>query len=268
MRIVLATRLQAFGQEPRFSEILRAYYIGHLGKYVPGKAMVVVLRTGLLKSHRVDAAVATISVVYETLTMMAVGGFLASAILLVGFRHEWKLAVLSAGLMLVALLPTLPPVFKRLALLVGIGRRDPGLAERLQTLGLRPLALGWLTIALGWALMGLSLWATLCAMGLGDTLPWRQLPLLTATVSLAMVAGFLSLIPGGALVRESVVLGLLRPEVGEASALVAALLLRLVWLASEIVLSATLFWCGRRGKPRDAATTDTSHCEEKPSASP
>ena len=28
------------------AETLRAYYIGHLGKYVPGKAMVVILRTG------------------------------------------------------------------------------------------------------------------------------------------------------------------------------------------------------------------------------
>jgi hypothetical protein len=39
--------LQAMGQQPRCRETLRAFYIGHLGKYVPGKALVVVLRTDL-----------------------------------------------------------------------------------------------------------------------------------------------------------------------------------------------------------------------------
>jgi len=50
-------------------------------KYVPGKALVVILRAGLIRSRRVNAVVAAISVFYETLTMMAVGSFLAGAIL-------------------------------------------------------------------------------------------------------------------------------------------------------------------------------------------
>ncbi|MEO8165923.1 MAG: hypothetical protein ABI619_11070, partial [Betaproteobacteria bacterium] len=32
--------LRSMGQRPAFGETLRAYYIGHLGKYVPGKALV------------------------------------------------------------------------------------------------------------------------------------------------------------------------------------------------------------------------------------
>ena len=45
--------LLVLGQDARLGETLRAYYIGHLGKYVPGKAMVVVIRAGLIRSHRV-----------------------------------------------------------------------------------------------------------------------------------------------------------------------------------------------------------------------
>ena len=30
--------LQALGQHPRFWEAVRAYYIGHIGKYVPGRS--------------------------------------------------------------------------------------------------------------------------------------------------------------------------------------------------------------------------------------
>ena len=49
--------LQAFGQAPEGLSSLRAFFIGHLGKYVPGKAMVVVLRTALVRGARVDTEV-------------------------------------------------------------------------------------------------------------------------------------------------------------------------------------------------------------------
>ncbi|MCA9247580.1 MAG: flippase-like domain-containing protein, partial [Planctomycetales bacterium] len=65
--------LWALGQRPTFFESLRAYHIGHLGKYVPGKALVVVLRSSLVKGPRVDPAIAAASVFLETFTMMAVG---------------------------------------------------------------------------------------------------------------------------------------------------------------------------------------------------
>ena len=65
--------LWAMGQRPRWRESMRAHWIGHLGKYIPGKAMVVVLRTGLVYSDRVNRTVAATSVFIETLTMMAVG---------------------------------------------------------------------------------------------------------------------------------------------------------------------------------------------------
>jgi glycosyltransferase 2 family protein len=73
--------LQAMGQRPRRLETLRAFYIGHLGKYVPGKALVVVLRTDLVRSERVNTTVAATSVFVETLTMMGVGAFVAAALL-------------------------------------------------------------------------------------------------------------------------------------------------------------------------------------------
>ena len=73
--------LKALGQDVGLLETLRAYYIGHLGKYVPGKAMVIVLRTGLIHSHRVDTSIAVASVFLETLTMMAVGACIAVPVL-------------------------------------------------------------------------------------------------------------------------------------------------------------------------------------------
>ena len=64
--------------------------------------------------------------------------------------------------------------------------------------------------------------------------------LYTAAVSLATVAGFLSFVPGGAVVREAVLTELMAPHVGDSVAVVAAILLRLAWLAAELAISGVL----------------------------
>jgi uncharacterized membrane protein YbhN (UPF0104 family) len=72
------------------------------------------------------------------------------------------------------------------------------------------------------------------------------LPLLTACAALAVVAGFLSLLPAGAGVREYVMMTLLAPAFGHVAAVVSAVLLRLVWMASEVLVSVILYPCVRR----------------------
>src|SRR5579871_4346848 len=68
--------LRALGQPVSLPRCVRAYYIGHLGKYVPGKALVVVLRAGMIAGPGIDTAVAAASVFIETLTLMAAGSFI------------------------------------------------------------------------------------------------------------------------------------------------------------------------------------------------
>ena len=53
---------------------VRAYLVSHLGKYVPGKAMVVVVRVGLVTPYGARPATAAFATLYETLVMMASGG--------------------------------------------------------------------------------------------------------------------------------------------------------------------------------------------------
>ena len=59
------------------------------------------------------------------------------------------------------------------------------------------LLVGWLSIAGGWLMQGLSLWAVLRAVGATDEGPLANWPLHTAAAALAVVAGFLTMIPGG-----------------------------------------------------------------------
>ena len=237
--------LRALGQTPRIGETLRAFYIANLGKYVPGKTLVVVMRAGMIRSERVDTAAAVIAIFIETLTMMAVGALVATTVLAIWYRHLPWLLFVSAALALVTGLPTFPPVLRRLARWFQSLRFDVELIDRLSRLRAADLAAGWLGIAAGWSLMGLSLWATIVAFGLsagGPTLDW---PLCTLSVALAVVAGFLSFVPAGAVVREAVLLELLAPQLGEANALVAAVLLRVVWLVSDLVVSGILYMSPR-----------------------
>lgn len=237
--------LISLGQQPSGLEAARAYYVGHLGKYVPGKALVVVIRTALIRSARVDTTVAAISVFIETLTMMAVGACVAAVVLLFQFRDP-RMLVLAVVLMCAAGIPTWPPLFRWFVLRLQVQRVNPQIAELLKGINLRLMVQGWVSLSIGWVLMGFSLWAVMGAIpqvrgGVTQTL--LDVPLFTACVSLALVAGFLSLLPGGVGVRELVVMTLIAadPHYGPYIAIVSAILLRLTWLMSELLVSGILY---------------------------
>jgi hypothetical protein len=261
--------LRSLGQQTPLGRTLRAYYIGHLGKYVPGKAMVVVMRTGMVCGPGVDTSIAAASVFLETLTMMASGAFLAAVLLIV---HDVRHAVpfwapgdgaaaggsavfgwfsvhgfsilLSLAMLGATGLPTLPPVFARMARLFGVGRSDPIVAAKLAQFRYGTLAWGWVLMFVGWAFIGASLWATLRAFGVADMDLLGQLPLYVAATGLAMVAGFVSMVPSGLAVRELVLIQSLlslSPQMNREVALAVTVVLRLVWLAAEVVISVILF---------------------------
>jgi len=69
-------------------------------------------------------------------------------------------------------------------------------------------------------------------------------------VGLAVVAGFLSLIPGGLGVRDTILMTLLAPTWGPTVAIISAVLLRLVWLVTELAASAVSYAAWRYAGPR------------------
>src|SRR5947209_3237254 len=160
--------LQASATPIRLVPALRAYLVSHLGKYVPGKAMVVVMRAGMAVPFGARAATAAIATFYETLMMMSAGGFVAAA----GFAVAgdsghvsfampgwgpvelplYRLAALSGlGLGLAFLVVVAPPVFTRLAGLISLP--IPGVGpEALPRLSVGLLVRGLLWSSLGWVL--------------------------------------------------------------------------------------------------------------------
>ena len=75
--------LIAFGQQPKFTDSVAAFFTSQLGKYVPGKAMVVVIRTDMIRGQHVNTKPAAASVFVETLTWLFTGAAIASLLMIV-----------------------------------------------------------------------------------------------------------------------------------------------------------------------------------------
>ncbi len=262
--------LHAFGGEVRYADAARAYYCGHLGKYIPGKATVLVIRAGLIKDRGARLGAAALAATYETLLVMAVGAalafactpFLLSDKLLAALPQSQAIESITEMLRrLTHQTPYLPalivlviagcglPLMSRLLSLLSTKfmpaeLKASGQQVRIDT---KLVAAGAGTFVIGWLAHGLSLGLTLRGVSPGpfDLADW---PLWTGGISLASVSGFVVLFaPGGIGVREGLLIGVLgnQPGIGPQQAVAAAVLLRFVWLATEIVVAVALYYMVR-----------------------
>lgn len=256
-------------------DVARAYFAGHLAKYIPGKASVLLVRAGMLADRGCRPSVSALTSTYEVLVAMGVG-------LAVGITMApvvWPKSVIERLPM------AIHPAFER-PLIFGIGvvvvcvalvpfvARILGLIARKLTPPVVTVSpphlitpassnsptepppsqigstflLGWCFFSVTtWLLHGLSLGCTLRAVGveasMANWLIW------TGDVSSASFLGFAAMFaPGGLGVREAALLELLTSQSGisQSQAVAATVLLRAAWLVAEILSAAALSWRFRR----------------------
>ncbi|MBX9623722.1 MAG: flippase-like domain-containing protein [Gemmataceae bacterium] len=243
--------LHSQGIRVRFLAGLRAYFVSQFGKYVPGKALVILWRVRLLRGTPGARPLAVgVTATYETLTSMAAGALIGVALL-------QDLGVLppevggNVGLLLaVGGLPVVLGVVNKLAARRSNRLRGPD-APPLPSPPVGLLVQGLLHGAVGWCLLALSLALTVRAVapeppGWG----WDAFRTDLGAVSIAYVVGFVVLVaPGGLGPREYLLQVLLTPrfaagptpELAAAQATVVALVLRLTWLIPELLVSVGLY---------------------------
>ncbi|MGF1579648.1 MAG: lysylphosphatidylglycerol synthase domain-containing protein [Gemmataceae bacterium] len=247
-----------YGQRPSFFRSLRAYYIGHLGKYVPGKAVALVMRASCVSGPEAKFGIAIVTSAYEVLTMMAAGGMTAAVLFLIQpptvFPGDWNPVVIGVIILAIVGIPLTPGLFNRA--LKGLAARF-GVSQFSELYRLRVATLleGLLLMSVGWAIMGLSLWtcvqAVLSETQMLDISLWSRY---TAIVSLAYVAAFLVVVvPGGMGVREFFLVELITPELPSGgtveiagTAVVIGIVLRLVWTAADVISAAVVYLPGKR----------------------
>jgi uncharacterized membrane protein YbhN (UPF0104 family) len=265
------------GQRPAWPAVVRAYYIGHLGKYIPGKAWALLLRSDLARGPGVSAGYAALTAFYEVLTTMAAGALLAAGLLALllpdssvviadrmwhsvlapsapelALHSRWPFVLLALGLFVPIALPLLPPLFNRVAHRLSLPFREKDAAP-LARVEARALPEGLLLTMVGWALLGASTWAALRATAPELPWTWELWGRVTAFMGIAYVMGFAALImPGGLGVRELFLTLFLAPELmvmlgleeeeARQTVVAAVVALRLTWTVAELLLAAVVWW--------------------------
>lgn len=269
--------LRLYGQSPRPAAAVRAYYIGMMGKYVPGKAWALVLRATLIAGPRVSAGIAVLTSFYEILTTMTSGAALATVLYFtlapdLHSHFDWSMfwtlmqlqpteefvfdrKVLTASSLLLTAavgIPIIPTVFNWVVHRMSLPFRAGDAA--LPRVHLRSLATGLSLTAVNWLFMGISFWAAAKAV-VGPSLrtSLQDAGLYIAAMGASYVAGFVFIIvPSGLGVREFFLTLFLVPELhlnqgielsdARALAVVAAVILRLAWTVAELCAVAVVYW--------------------------
>lgn len=257
------------GQPAPAATTFRAYFVGQLGKYVPGKALALVMRAEFMRPAGTRVGLAGLTAFYEVLVTMAAGALAALALFALtpapegwgrgeGVAYVLELRVpegeridrltlvgLSLALSFLLLTFTYPAVLN--VLVKGVTKRfGLGPPPRLRAAWLGE---GLATTAPVWLLFGLALACGLRAVP-EAAVPWSlaNLTVLTAVMALAYVAGFFVPVPGAVGVREFFLYELLAgvSPGGRGEVALAVLLLRVGWTAAEVVAAGALYvWPAR-----------------------
>jgi hypothetical protein len=224
---------------------LHVFFLGQLGKYLPGSVFAVAAQMELGRDQGVSRnRVGTASLLFMGV-LTATGVLVASVALPLvspdALRHYfWVLAVLPVGLVCLA-----PPVLTRLvATMLRLLRRDP-----LD----RPLSWAGVGAAVGWAL---AMWAAygvhlLLLVLLQHRTGDADLPLLSlGGYALAWTVGFLVLlVPAGAVIREAVLVVAFAAVLDRPAALAVAAVSRGVMTLGDVLWGAA----GALMRPRSGA---------------
>src|SRR3954451_15363882 len=219
----------------------RVFFVGQIGKYVPGSLWPMLVQAELAKQHvarRLTAA--------ATLLLVLLSGATALVVMLIAL--PFAPAGGGAGLAWAALL-----VLPAAALM------HPGVIGRLLDRGLRLLgreplerwtsvrgtavAASWAIAA--WLLAGLQIW--LLAVPLGAPATWRTFALAVGGYALAWAVALVVVVaPAGAGARGTALGAVLSPVLARGAVVVVVLLSRVLFTAADLTLAGLGFAAGRR----------------------
>jgi glycosyltransferase 2 family protein len=223
---------------------IRVLFVGQLGKYVPGAVWAVAAQVELARDYAVPRRrSATASLVSMAVTLVV--GLVAAGVTLplvsahAVRQYWWVLAV--TPLVVVCLYP---PVIKfGLDRVLRMLRRAP--LEGSVGRGGMARALGWTT--LGWLLYGAHAWFLISVFA-GKS--GHTFALSLGAYALAWAVGFLIIFfPGGIGPREIALIAVLAPVMPSASALVVALVSRVVMTVGDLAWAGAGLAIGRASRP-------------------
>jgi hypothetical protein len=227
--------------------LVASYTFSQLGKYIPGKVALLLMRIERARRFGMSPRICTLSTILENALYMISGGLVGMVAIVkvasVPEMEKYRLLLwpVTAGAMAVLAVGCYPPVFYGLVnrLLRKMKREEVG---RDAWLGLGTLVTGVIAFVPCWFFGGIALWSSARAIhdiNLADS-GW-----FAGAYALSVIIGMASLLPGGAGVRDAMlgaaaVLQFQQAGVGHAQAVVlggvVAILQRLFQVIAELIM--------------------------------
>ncbi|MFL6098421.1 MAG: lysylphosphatidylglycerol synthase domain-containing protein [Actinomycetales bacterium] len=226
------------------------FFVGQLGKYLPGSLWVVLAQSDLAARHgaprRRTAVVGLVQVGLSIVVGLALGVLAVPALVAGGVDRAWLLALvaLPAGAVILH-----PPVLNRLvALGLQLLRREPLEHE----FSRRAVAAAAAVSAVAWLLIGLQLWVL--AVGL-DAPPGRALLAAGFGYALAASVGLLIVfVPAGLGARDVAIVLTLATMMPRSAATAVAIVSRFVVLVADLIAAAAGWAYDRSDREIDRMT--------------
>jgi uncharacterized membrane protein YbhN (UPF0104 family) len=233
--------LTAAGSRVPLGPASRIFFVGQIGKYLPGAVWPVLAQMELGQAQRVPRRRSATVAVVTMLVSLTAGLLTAAAATVAGLTgsatggYGW--AFLAVPVLLVGLHPrVLNPVIDRL---LRLARRPP----QEEPLTVRAIGAATLWSVTYWVLSGVSVWVLTARLGAGDG---RAFLLATGGYAFAWCAGFLVVLaPAGAGVREVVLVASLSPVLSVGKATAVALASRLLSTVGDLLTAGLAAWLGR-----------------------
>jgi glycosyltransferase 2 family protein len=221
---------------PSLRASAQIYYVGQLGKYVPGSIWAVVAQSELGQGHRISRSRSAVVALGALAVLVVTGTGVAASVLSFTSPESlrsywWALPALPVGVCLL-----MPPVFNRLIrVALRVTHRD-GPPE---SIGGRSLTVSSVWALVMWALFGAHAWVL--ADALGGLSPNLAL-VCTGAFALAWVVGLLVVIaPAGAGAREAALVLALGSVLDRPAALVLALVSRVIMVVADAIVAGAVF---------------------------
>lgn len=225
----------------------RIFFVGQLGKYLPGSVWPVLVQMDMGRAHGVPISRMAVSFVVSLGLSVLTGTVLGAPVLVVASGDLTWLRWPAAGVAVVGAVVLLWPAVLNGLLALGLRllRRPP--LER--PLTARTLVRATALMAGTWALFGAGLW--FLAVDLGAD-PVAAVPVSVSGYALAFTAGLLFVLaPAGVGVRDALLVVTLAPVLGGARATAVALLSRLVATGADVGVALWAIASHRRGTRSD-----------------
>lgn len=226
------------GDRSRKLPAIGAYIFSQMGKYVPGKVMLLFMRIERTKRLGMNPQVCTVATLVENAMYMVSGGLAAMVTLMVFYRDQ-PLVVAAVGVGVAIMLAAFyPPLFYKLVNKALVKMKQPPVEEA-QQLGKTELLMAVLGFMPCWALGGLAVWCSTRAITL--SIGQEDLWPLPGLYALSVTGGMASMLPGGLGSREAILgLGLMKVLENNAKAVAIAVgVQRLMQILAEVIMGAT-----------------------------